>query len=85
MIKQKIYQYNLFNDLQFKKKCNIMNNIHPTAIIGNNTKIGDNVNIAEFVLIGNNVNIGIRNVRCLSIALFYYSTYIHCKHITISA
>ena len=35
-----------------------MNNIHPTAIIGNNTKIGDNVNIAEFVLIGKNVKIG---------------------------
>ncbi len=39
-----------------------MNNIHPTAIIGNNTKIGDNVDIAAFVFIGNNVTIG-ENVK----------------------
>jgi len=39
-----------------------MSEIHSTAIIGANTKIGENANIAAFVFIGNNVTIG-NNVK----------------------
>ena len=35
-----------------------MSKIHSTVVIGNNTKIGENADIAAFVFIGNNVTIG---------------------------
>ena len=35
-----------------------MQEIHPTAIIGKNVKLGDQLKIGSFVIIGNNVVIG---------------------------
>jgi len=39
-----------------------MNKIHSTAVIGKNTKVGENIDISAFVFIGNNVTIG-NNVK----------------------
>ena len=42
-----------------------MQKIHPTAIIGNNVKLGDNVEIGPYCVIGDNVEIG-NNCKLIS-------------------